>query len=122
MTLYSVSAEHFGVCVTVLGGAAARCEVDAGADFGVTQLFYDCEKYGTFLKRCKEMGIPDSFKVYPGIMPIQNYAGFKRMTGFCKTFIPKHITEALEPIQHDQRPQATRHELKWRREKCRLRR
>merc|ERR1719421_375189 len=76
-------------------------KVDAGADFGVTQLFYDCEKYGAFLKKCKEMGIPDSFKVYPGIMPIQNYAGFKRMTGFCKTFIPKHITEALEPIQND---------------------
>merc|ERR1719421_520657 len=76
-------------------------KVDAGADFAVTQLFYDCEKYGTFLKKCKAMGIPDSFKVYPGIMPIQNYAGFKRMTGFCKTFIPKEITEALEPIQND---------------------
>merc|ERR1719160_2091394 len=76
-------------------------KVDAGADFAVTQLFYDCEKYGTFLKKCKAMGIPDSFKVYPGIMPIQNYAGFKRMTGFCKTYIPKEIMEALEPIQND---------------------
>merc|ERR1719426_229590 len=76
-------------------------KVDAGADFAVTQLFYDCEIYGRFLQKCKDMGIPDSFKVYPGIMPIQNYPGFKRMTGFCKTFIPKHITEALEPIQND---------------------
>merc|ERR1719463_296723 len=76
-------------------------KVDAGADFAVTQLFYDCDKYGSFLKKCKDMGIPDSFKVYPGIMPIQNYAGFKRMTGFCKTYIPKEIMEALEPIQND---------------------
>merc|ERR1719353_1505172 len=44
-------------------------KVDAGADFGVTQLFYDCDKYGSFLKKCKDMGIPDSFKIYPGIMP-----------------------------------------------------
>merc|ERR1719420_1385386 len=76
-------------------------KVDAGADFGVTQLFYDCDKYGSFLKKCKDMGIPDSFKIYPGIMPIHNYAGFKRMTGFCKTYVPKEIMEALEPIQND---------------------
>merc|ERR1719269_39267 len=47
-------------------------KVDAGADFAVTQLFYDCEIYGRFLQKCKDMGSPDSFKVYPGIMPIQN--------------------------------------------------
>merc|ERR1719506_1354279 len=54
-------------------------KVDAGADFGVTQLFYDCDKYGSFLKKGKDMGIP----------------------GFCKTYVPKEITEALEPIQND---------------------
>merc|ERR1719472_536445 len=54
-------------------------KVDAGADFGVTQLFYDCDKYGSFLKKCKDMGIPGSFK----------------------TYVPKEITEALEPIQND---------------------
>merc|ERR1719321_1722493 len=83
-------------------------KVDAGADFGVTQLFYDCDKYGSFLKKCKDMGIPDSFKIYPGIMPIQNYAGFKRMTGFCKTYIPKEIHEALEPIQNDDQAKLSR--------------
>jgi len=34
-------------------------------------------------------------------MPIQNYAGFKRMTSFCRTAVPQAILDALEPIQHD---------------------
>jgi len=76
-------------------------KVDAGADFGVTQLFYDNQKYFDFMDSCREMGIPDTFEVYPGIMPIQNYGGFKRMTGFCKTYIPSELEAALEPIQND---------------------
>jgi hypothetical protein len=32
-------------------------------------------------------------------MPIQDYRGFKKMTGFCKTHVPKDVLEALEPIR-----------------------
>jgi len=39
--------------------------------------------------------------IFPGIMPIQSYAGFKRMTDLCKTFVPEHITTALEAIKDD---------------------
>jgi methylenetetrahydrofolate reductase (NADPH) len=74
-------------------------KVDAGADFGVTQLFYDTDLYFEFLRKSEAIGVPKSFDVFPGIMPIQNYAGFKRMTGFCKTFIPQAIEDALAPIQ-----------------------
>ena len=35
----------------------------------------------------------------PGVMPIMTYGGFKRMTGFCKTHVPKDIEEALESIK-----------------------
>jgi methylenetetrahydrofolate reductase (NADPH) len=76
-------------------------KVDAGADFAVTQLFYDVTKFTSFVKKSREMGIPESFDIYPGIMPIQNYGGFKRMTGFCKTFIPDELEKGLEPIQND---------------------
>lgn len=36
-----------------------------------------------------------------GIMPIMTYQGFKRMTGFCKTYVPPEITERLEEIKDD---------------------
>jgi methylenetetrahydrofolate reductase (NADPH) len=76
-------------------------KVDAGADFGVTQLFYDCSLYFDYLKKIRALGVPESFEVYPGLMPIQTYGGFCRMTTFCKTFIPEEIKKRLEPIQND---------------------
>merc|ERR1719335_14854 len=77
-------------------------KVDAGADFGVTQLFYDTNLYFEFLKKSHALGVPKSFDVFPGIMPIQSYAGFRRMTGLCKTFVPKAIDEALELIKDNE--------------------
>merc|ERR1711937_631516 len=39
--------------------------------------------------------------ILPGIMPIQSYAGFNKMTSLCKTKVPAHIPEALEPVKDD---------------------
>ncbi|KAJ3128671.1 hypothetical protein HK098_003878 [Nowakowskiella sp. JEL0407] len=72
-------------------------KVDAGADYIVTQLFYDCDLYLKWVKRCRDMGI--TIPILPGIMPIQAYGGFKRMTTLSKTFVPKKILDDLEPIK-----------------------
>merc|ERR1719313_2893363 len=77
-------------------------KVEAGADFGVTQLFYDTNLYFEFLKKSHAIGVPKSFDVFPGIMPIQSYPGFRRMTTLCKTFIPKQIDEALELVKDNE--------------------
>lgn len=37
--------------------------------------------------------------IMPGIMPIQNYLSFRRMTNLCGTHIPPHILSDLERIQ-----------------------
>jgi methylenetetrahydrofolate reductase (NADPH) len=76
-------------------------KVDAGADFGVTQLFYDPSLYFDYMKKIRALGVPQDFEVYPGLMPIQAYGGFCRMTEFCKTFIPEEIKKRLEPIKND---------------------
>ena len=34
-----------------------KAKVDAGAEFIVTQLFYDNKKYFSFVKKCREIGI-----------------------------------------------------------------
>jgi methylenetetrahydrofolate reductase (NADPH) len=57
--------------------------VDAGADLIVTQLFYDTDIFLKFVNDCRQIGI--NCPIVPGIMPINNYKGFLRMTGFCKT-------------------------------------
>jgi len=74
-------------------------KVEAGADVIVTQLFYSADIFIKFVKDCRDLGI--TVPIVPGIMPIQNYGGFKRMTGFCKTYIPDEINESLESIKED---------------------
>ncbi|MBA0684830.1 hypothetical protein Goari_026390 [Gossypium aridum] len=77
--------------------AYLKKKVDAGADLIVTQLFYDTDLFLKFINDCRQIGI--TCPIVPGIMPINNYKGFVRMTGFCKTKIPDEVTAALEPIK-----------------------
>lgn len=72
---------------------------DAGADFVVTQLFYDVDQLLKFVEDCRASGI--SAPIVPGVMPIMTYNGFKRMTGFCKTKVPKDIADGVEARKDD---------------------
>merc|ERR1719271_1123771 len=76
-----------------------KTKVDAGADLIVTQLFYDNSTFLDYVDKCRKMGI--TIPILPGIMPIQSYAGFNKMTSLCKTKVPAHIPEGLEPVKDD---------------------
>ena len=45
-------------------------------------MFFDAAIYATFVKECRAYGI--NVPIVPGIMCINAFGGFKRMTGFCK--------------------------------------
>lgn len=72
-------------------------KVDAGADFIVTQLFYDLSEYRDFLLLCSSEGI--HCPIIPGILPIISYERFQKFTEFTGIKVPKDITSALEPIK-----------------------
>ncbi|KAJ1921801.1 methylenetetrahydrofolate reductase (NAD(P)H) met13 [Mycoemilia scoparia] len=74
-------------------------KIDAGADLVVTQLFYDVDLFVDWVKRCRDAGI--KAPILPGIMPIQNYNGFKRMTDLCRIKVPQEIWDNLEDIKDD---------------------
>ncbi|GBF91075.1 5,10-methylenetetrahydrofolate reductase [Raphidocelis subcapitata] len=76
-----------------------KAKLDAGADFVVTQLFYEADRYIQFVKDCRSIGI--TAPILPGIMPVMAYGGFKRMTGFCKTAVPAAVAEKLEAVKDD---------------------
>ncbi|KAK4482591.1 hypothetical protein RD792_009755 [Penstemon davidsonii] len=80
--------------------AYLKKKVDAGGEVIVTQLFYDTDIFLKFVNDCRQIGI--TCPIVPGIMPINNYKGFIRMTGFCKTKIPHEIMAALEPIKDNE--------------------
>ncbi|PCI98001.1 MAG: methylenetetrahydrofolate reductase [Flavobacteriales bacterium] len=74
-------------------------KVDAGADFVITQLFYDVDLFLKFHDDCRAIGI--NCPILPGILPIVNYDNFKKLTEFCKIKIPEYILADLEPIKND---------------------
>ncbi|KAJ2552138.1 methylenetetrahydrofolate reductase (NAD(P)H) met13 [Coemansia sp. RSA 1933] len=76
-----------------------KAKQDAGADIAVTQLFYDVDNFLAWVKKCRDAGI--TMPILPGIMPIQNYGGFKRMTDLCRIKVPQEIWDRLEPIKDD---------------------
>jgi methylenetetrahydrofolate reductase (NADPH) len=53
--------------------------VDAGAECIITQMFFDTEVYGSYVTACRAAGI--TVPIIPGLMLINSYAGFLRMTG-----------------------------------------
>eukprot|EP00842_Homolaphlyctis_polyrhiza_P004486 jgi/Hompol1/5038/HPOL_004130-RA len=74
-------------------------KIKAGGDYIVSQMFFDVDNYLNWVKRLREAGV--TVPILPGIMIIQNYAGFKRMTTLCKTVVPQFIHDDLEPIKDD---------------------
>ena len=68
---------------------------DLGADYAVTQLFYDNRKYFAFVKKAREMGI--TMPIVPGIKP---FAKLTQITQVPKTFhcdMPQELaTEAVK--------------------------
>ena len=70
---------------------------EAGADFVVTQLFYDTDAYEKWQDEARDRGL--TIPILPGIMPIQTFGGFSRMTHMCRTFVPDDVLKALDPIK-----------------------
>lgn len=82
--------------------AAVSRKVTAGAEFLVTQLFFDNARYFEFVERAKQWGM--TVPIFPGIMPITNYEQIDRFTRLCGAAIPAGLREELEARRDD--PQA----------------
>jgi methylenetetrahydrofolate reductase (NADPH) len=79
--------------------AYLKAKVDAGATLIITQMFFDADVFLQFSRDCRAAGI--SVPIMPGIMLIQNYGGFKRMTAFCKSRVPAALAAALDAAKDD---------------------
>lgn len=76
-----------------------KAKVDAGADYIVTQMFFDNEKYFQFLNLCREYGI--NVPIIPGIKPITN---LKHIQFLPKTFhvdFPEALADELVNCKSD---------------------
>ena len=71
-------------------------KIDAGADFGITQMFFDNSYYYDFLDRAAKIGI--TIPILPGIMPIVDCKKIVQLAEFCNTSVPKEILDRMEPV------------------------
>lgn len=80
-----------------------KVKQDCGADFVVTQVFFDNHLYYDYLKRTAREGV--AMRVIPGILPITDYAKLVQFCQTCGATIPQWIHDTFAPLKDD--PEAT---------------
>ncbi len=77
-----------------------KLKVDAGADYIISQLFWDVPKFLKWIKDCRAIGI--TVPILAGLLPIQSYASFRAMSKLNpQVSVPPEITAAVEAIKND---------------------
>ena len=93
-----------------------KLKVEAGAEFLITQLFFDPSLYFRFVERAREFGI--TAPVLPGIMPITNASQIKRLSAMCGASIPQELAAQLEAAGEDEQA-VVAVGMDWATEQCR---
>ena len=92
-----------------------KMKQDLGAEYAVTQLFYDNAKYFEFVERARQMGI--TMPIVPGIKP---FAKLSQLTVVPKTFhcdLPQEL--ASEAVKCKTDDDARQLGIEWTTEQCR---
>jgi len=78
-------------------------KVKAGADFIITQLFFDTKEYDKFERLLREhpSGVLKSIPIIPGLMPIQSYQMIKRTTKLSHASFPEELLARLDAVKGD---------------------
>lgn len=75
-------------------------KADAGAEYAVTQMFFDNEKYFAFVKRAREMGI--TIPIIPGIKPIHRLSQLNVLPKVFRVDLPGELVAAIEKCGNDE--------------------
>ncbi len=74
-------------------------KVDAGADFLITQMFFQNKYYWDFINKVEQKGI--KCRVIPGIIPITNFKQIKKFSELTGATIPDEYLKKMEPFKDD---------------------
>ena len=74
-------------------------KVDKGADYIVTQMFFDTQKYIDFVTKCREMDI--TIPIVPGLKPITSLRQLTILPQIFHIDLPFDLTNALEKAKNN---------------------
>jgi methylenetetrahydrofolate reductase (NADPH) len=75
-------------------------KVAAGAEYIITQMFFDNQKFLDFCKRCREVGI--DVPIIPGLKPLTRKKQLKSIPGIFHVDIPNELARAIESCQSEE--------------------
>ncbi|MDP4282695.1 MAG: methylenetetrahydrofolate reductase [Bacteroidota bacterium] len=70
-----------------------KLKIDSGAEYIITQMFFDNQKYFDFVRRCRETGI--TVPIIPGIKPITNLRDIHLLPQVFNIDIPEDLVAAI---------------------------
>ena len=76
-------------------------KVEAGADFIITQLFFDNDDYYRYVEDVRKLGV--KVPIVPGVLPILSAPQVRRFTALCKAKIPPQLDAILAKVEQDDR-------------------
>ncbi|WET04695.1 methylenetetrahydrofolate reductase [NAD(P)H] [Flavobacterium sp. YJ01] len=74
-------------------------KVDAGADYVVTQMFFDNSKYFAFVEKAREMGI--TIPIIPGIKPIAVQRHLQVLPQIFRIDLPEDLIDAVDKCKNN---------------------
>lgn len=73
---------------------ALRAKQDAGADYAITQVFFDPASYGAFVRAAREAGV--HIPIVPGIIPLTDPRRLRKLESLTGVPVPVRLLEHLE--------------------------
>lgn len=77
-----------------------KMKVDNGADYLITQMFYDNDKYFKFVERCRDEGI--NVPIIPGIKPMYRRQQLTVLPKIFRTDIPEALASQIRECKNDE--------------------
>jgi methylenetetrahydrofolate reductase (NADPH) len=82
-----------------LDSAYLKLKVDHGAEFIVTQLFFDNSSYSRYVDRISDAGV--RMPIIPGVLPITDYRKLLKFCDTCGAYICWDVHKIFAPVARD---------------------
>lgn len=90
---------HIDAQSTVKDIEILKLKVDNGAEFIITNYFYDNQYFFDFIDRCQATGI--NVPILPGIMPVYSVKMMEMLAGLCGATITDNLRQGLAALPAD---------------------